>query len=227
MLTSEKPLSSIFWFWIPVIAMTIQAILEVTVSKEILSGLHSENGPHELLEFFILVGGLIVCLKYFLTSEYKSRLMNFWFGLAFICCFYVAGEEISWGQHVWDWATPDYWNGVNDQGETNLHNTSSWFDQKPRLILLLGITVGTLILPHLYERRKLPLPCSLGILLPSKKLTVIALLVVIPQLIEKLFEAFNVSIFVRFSEVQELYMFYFVFLYLILLQIELRKQKNT
>jgi hypothetical protein len=223
----EKTLSPIFWLWVPVIAMTFQIILEVVVDEEVLSVLHSENGPHELIEFFILVGSFFICLKYFFKSEYKTKLLNFWFGLASLCCFYVAGEEISWGQHVLDWATPDFWSDVNDQGETNLHNTSSWFDQKPRLILLLGITIGTLVLPYLYKKGKLPLPENLVFLLPSTKLSVIALLVVIPQLIEKTFEFFDVSIFVRFSEVQELYMFYFVFLYLILLQQKVQKIKNT
>jgi hypothetical protein len=34
----------------------------------------------------------------------------------------------------------------NDQGENNIHNSSSWFDQKPRAILLLGMILGTIVI---------------------------------------------------------------------------------
>ncbi len=36
---------------------------------------------------------------------------------------YIAGEEMSWGQHFFHWNTPEYWAEVNRQQETNLHNT--------------------------------------------------------------------------------------------------------
>ena len=213
----NKTISSIYWLWVPIIAMGIQIILEISLSGNILSHLHSENGPHELIEFFLLVAGLIVCFLYFIKAQAKTKLLNFWFGLAALCCFYVAGEEISWGQHVWDWATPDYWVEVNDQQETNLHNTSSWFDQKPRLILLIGVVFGGLVAPFLKKKNILKLPENLDFLMPSAKLGVIASLVFIPQVLEKTFELFDVVIFARFSEVQELYMFYFVLLYLVML----------
>lgn len=204
--------------------MTLQALLEIFLPGEILSGMHSENGPHELIEFFLLVVGLFVCLHYFFKEKNKTSLLNFWFGLAALCCFYVAGEEISWGQHVFDWATPDYWSDVNDQQETNLHNTSSWFDQKPRLLLEVGIIFGGLIAPFLKKRGILKLPPNLDQLLPSPKLGVIALLILVPKIIEKSFEIFDIAVFARFSEVQELYMFYFVLLYLIMLRAAVRQK---
>lgn len=218
-----KEISKVFWLWIPVVAIVLQIVMELTLDNNLLSRLHSENGPHELIEFALLVVGFCVCVAYFIKVEVKTKLLNFWFGLAALCCFYVAGEEVSWGQHIWDWATPDYWHGVNDQQETNLHNTSSWFDQKPRLALLISIVFGGLVAPVLKARNILKLPSNLDFLLPSKKLGVIAFLVFIPQLLEKTFEVFDIYIFVRFSEVQELYMFYFVLLYLVMLYQKVQK----
>lgn len=150
--------------------------------------------------------------------QVKEKLLRLWFFLASICCLYVAGEEVSWGQHIWDWATPDFWGHVNDQQETNLHNTSSWLDQKPRLILLLGIFCGGVIAPLLQKKNILKLPPSLNIIMPSSKLGLIACFAFIPYIVEKIFELYDVRIFVRFSEVQELYMFYFVLLYLVMLR---------
>lgn len=67
-----------------------------------------------------------------------------WLALFGLGCVYFLGEEISWGQHLFGWATPDSWMEINDQGETNLHNTSGWLDQIPRTILSIGIIAGGL-----------------------------------------------------------------------------------
>jgi len=63
-----------------------------------------------------------------------------------LSCIYFAGEEASWGQWYFNWETPDFINGIHDQGETNLHNMSSWLDQKPRTLVELFIfTIGFMI----------------------------------------------------------------------------------
>jgi hypothetical protein len=41
---------------------------------------------------------------------------------------YAAGEELSWGQHLIAFETPDWWEPYNFQGETNLHNTRGWME---------------------------------------------------------------------------------------------------
>jgi hypothetical protein len=64
-----------------------------------------------------------------------------------LACIYFAGEEMSWGQWYFGWETPDSISALNDQQETNIHNISSWFDQKPKLLVTLWIILGGLILP--------------------------------------------------------------------------------
>lgn len=223
----KKELSSIYWLWIPVIAMVIQIILELSVSSNILSRLHSENGPHEILQALFAAAGFSVALFAIISRKVKGVLLNIWFGLAALGCLYVTGEELSWGQQILDWTTPDFWAQVNDQQETNLHNTSSWLDQKPRLILLVGIVFGTLVYPVLKIKNIFRLPDNLDFLFPSSKLRILALFVFIPQVIEKFFELFDVVVFARFSEVQELYMFYFVLLYLIIFYKKVIKLQKT
>jgi hypothetical protein len=186
-----KEIPSIYWLWIPVVAMGIQIILELSFSNDVLSHLHSENGPHEILQALIAASGFFVAIFACLSKKVKGVLLKFWFGLATLGCLYVTGEELSWGQHVLDWTTPDFWTQINDQQETNLHNTSSWLDQKPRLILLVGIVFGTLIYPILKKKNILSLPKNLDFLFPSAKLKPLALFVVIPQLFEKMFEIFD------------------------------------
>ncbi|RJX27806.1 MAG: tetratricopeptide repeat protein [Desulfurivibrio sp.] len=50
-----------------------------------------------------------------------SRCRLFFLFLA-LACFYVTGEEISWGQRLFNLATPDFFREHNLQQETNLHN---------------------------------------------------------------------------------------------------------
>lgn len=221
----QKLTSSFFWLWIPVFVMALQLILEATLSGDTLSHLLSENGPYEAVQALLMLFSFLFALFCFFKKDIaQTYLLRFWFGLAAVCSLYVAGEEVSWGQHIWDWITPEFWMPYNDQQETNLHNTSSWFDQKPRLILILGIVIGTLIIPVLKKYNLVRFPDNLDMLLPSKKLSVIALLVVVPQIFEKIFESMGMPIFARFSEVQEAYIFYFVFLYLVMLSAKIKAQ---
>ena len=223
----EKQLYPLYWLWIPVAFMSLQISLEIFTSRELQTWMISENGPVETLQALILVVAIGVALSWFFTKAVKTPLLNAWFGLAALCCFYVAGEEVSWGQHIWNWSTPEYWAQVNDQQETNLHNTSSWLDQKPRLILELGIIFGALVAPILKKYGLLKLPEKLDILMPSPKLAVIALLILVPKLLEKLFELVDIAIFARISEIQEVYMFYFVLIYLIMLKTTVGRRKTT
>jgi hypothetical protein len=43
-----------------------------------------------------------------------------------IGAFVIAGEEISWGQRLLGWATPVVLEAINTQGETNIHNITTF-----------------------------------------------------------------------------------------------------
>lgn len=82
-------------------------------------------------------------------------------------CIFIAGEEHSWGQHIFNWSTPDYWANINRQQETNLHNTSSWLNHKPRTVLEIGMIVGGLIAPFALRRFPGLVPPRLEIFAPT------------------------------------------------------------
>ena len=92
------------------------------------------------------------------TIQYP-KLSILWTVIFGLGCIYFLGEEISWGQHLGGWETPDAWKQVNDQNETNLHNTSGWLDQIPRPVLTIGIICGGVIYPLL---RRAPSQGRLG-----------------------------------------------------------------
>ncbi len=199
--------------------LVAQIVMEFTLSKQALSHLLSESGPHEFAEFILLVAAFFVAVRLLFNIDRKEMPWIWaWVMIAAACCFYVAGEEISWGQHFLKWSTPDYWLHFNDQYETNLHNTSAWFDQKPRLLLEIGVVVGGLIIPFLRRFKPSLLPVRFEIIYPSSLLVVTALLAMMPKLVHSVYELMDISLFQRVSEVQELYFFYFVLLYLFFLR---------
>lgn len=227
-MTEEKLLSPLWWLWIPLGVMIVQCGLEAALPFPALDRMHSENGPHETVQAIIMISAFGVAVAGTIRFFLQRRMaLAGWFVLAALCSLYVAGEEVSWGQHLFDWGTPDFWSAVNDQQETNLHNTTSWLDQKPRAILLIGIAVGGLLIPLLRRHRPGLLPQRFAVIYPPSCLYVLALLSVVPHILEKILEETVGTPFTRLSEVQELFMFYFVLLYLIALRKREIREKNA
>lgn len=217
----KSPIDILWWLGLPLFFIVGQIAIEISVPEALKPALHSEWGPHETLQtLFILLAFLVAVFTLPKIDWRKERPLGAWLALAAVCCFYVTGEEISWGQQILQWDTPAYWSTLNDQNETNLHNTSAWLDQKPRLLLFLGIVTGGLIVPALRRWRPMVLPPRLAPIYPPDCLVVPALGVAVPYLVQEISEAvFGHGLFHRVSELQELFMYYFVFLYLVSLRI--------
>ncbi|MFU8828595.1 MAG: hypothetical protein ACNA8P_04075 [Phycisphaerales bacterium] len=76
-----------------------------------------------------------------------SKSVQVWLLLWTLACIYFAGEECSWGQWYLEFDTPEALTGLNDQGEFNLHNISSWLDQKPRTLVELFVIFAGFLIP--------------------------------------------------------------------------------
>jgi len=77
-----------------------------------------------------------------------------WFGLFAVSLFFLAGEECSWGQSWFQWQTPENYKALNNQGETNLHNLSSFTEQAPKGLLVLAALFGGVVWPITASIRK-------------------------------------------------------------------------
>ncbi len=217
--SSSAPLPPLLWLVIPLLIVVGQICIELFVPQEYIGALHSEWGPHETLQFVIAAIALVYSFRcLFLLVPQKQPLLIGWVTCFCLGCAYIAGEEISWGQHVFEWGTPEFWSIVNDQNETNLHNTSSWLDQKPRLILMLGVIVGGLIIPFMDRFKPSLLPQKFAIIFPPAVLGVTAALAVATKILDKINKVTpDIILLSRGSEVEELFLFYFVLLYLMVL----------
>lgn len=85
----------------------------------------------------------------FVYASRRSRLGNAWtLGLAALS-FWLAGEEVSWGQRMIGVATPDWLAGRNVQKELNLHNLDG-LHQHVRIagVLFVGVLAFAIPLGH-------------------------------------------------------------------------------
>ena len=97
----------------------------------------------------VVMGAIVFCRR----RELPAKWLGAWVMLLTLGALYYAGEECSWGQNYFGWLTPEGWSRINDQHETNLHNTSGLFDNVPRG--LLSVAAGVcLVAPLLLFRRR-------------------------------------------------------------------------
>ncbi len=92
-------------------------------SDEVLLKLGEEDGFFEwMTAIFFLISSVLFLILFRRTKNI------FLLGLAFIF-FFGAGEEISWGQRLFNFGTPESLNKVNVQHEFNIHNLEIFNDQ--------------------------------------------------------------------------------------------------
>lgn len=121
-----------------------------------------EDGVIEWLS----VDALLLSAGLMISRIYRIRLTKGWPFLVtlilFTCLFvFGAGEEISWGQRIFNIESSDFFKANNAQHETNIHNLVVSGKKVNKIIFgtFLGICVATyfLILPvlfHKYEKIK-------------------------------------------------------------------------
>lgn len=206
--------SRLWLLWLPVALAVLLSLLGRFAPGFYDAWLNDEQGGVEMGQWVVLVAAIIVALRLLSRPDVRRRpVVSVWVGLAALGCFYVAGEEVSWGQHFLQWNTPEYWRAVNDQAETNLHNVSSWFDQKPRALLELGVVLGGIVAPILRRLRPGVFRGLVDLLAPTAATLPIAVLAEVAGLSKRL----GLDLFFRPSEVQELFFYAFVLAYLVIL----------
>lgn len=222
MLTSTGHIKSIYAIWAPVLfAIFVTVADHLTPDGIDANWLYAEHGVSETLQWIIAFAAVYVGASAAMMKD-APKWLKAWAGVAALGCLYIALEEISYGQQFFNWNTPEYWSVVNDQGETNLHNTSSWFDQKPRALLMLGIIVGGLIFPLVRRVKPALLPSYFNTIYPSDDLKCVALLTLLSYLAKALFKMTGIVIYDRPSEINEVYIYLFMLLYLVQLRWQMR-----
>jgi hypothetical protein len=123
-----------FWGLTPSTALVI-ALIPIIVVLAMIATVPFPNlyvwltAEDSLLEWtqFILVftASLIFAWSSFLLFQNRQAKVALLFLLVALGTFFVAGEEIAWGQRIFGWSTPEALETINSQHETTLHNISS------------------------------------------------------------------------------------------------------
>lgn len=116
-----------------------------------------EDGPVEWATAAALLAAAGVAAWTVLHPPAERRRVHAvtWLGLVLLCLF-AAGEEISWGQRLLGFSTPEFFLAHNAQRETNLHNMVVAGVKVNKLVFSQLMTVAAalylLVLPILHRR---------------------------------------------------------------------------
>jgi hypothetical protein len=208
------------WWWLGVpvvVAVFVLATYQLAPDWYLRYVLPEGYGVLEISHFLIPLFGLFIAASLLLLPFVRAR--PFVFAVALIgalSCLYIAGEEMSWGQHFFHWNTPEYWAMVNRQQETNLHNTYVIFEKTPRSILEVGIFVGGLLVPLAAIFVPWLRACRASLFLPADALVPTALGAAIFKLIDRLQQGAHIPIVLqRPAETIETYLYFFILAFLI------------
>ena len=144
-------------FFLSVVFITIGLILLFLFHVELYDQLTSEDNIIENLSAVLL----LFCSCFFLISFFHARKsplkIHHWltYGLLMlsIVFFLIAGEEISWGQRIFDLATPDYLSSVNEQDELNFHNINKrFFDRLLDRATIIFVFISSFLLYRKKEK---------------------------------------------------------------------------
>jgi len=168
----------------------------------------SESGPVELGTAALFVAAAVAAVKHVKTHrEQLPRIYRVAFGLFAAAALFVALEELSYGQHLLSFRSPEWFQHHNKQNELNLHNLyGSSISRRMRLLGSIAIPAVCIILPLIYRKRPEAWTPNhwTHFLLPGTELitlVVLAQLVTVPnKLPEELVGEWS-----RLGEIKELY----------------------
>lgn len=128
-------------------AVTFIAALSLVMKTEfrpIFRFITAEDSVLEWLQFLCVFGAstMFAYLGVRFMREGQALIGALYLLLA-LCAFFVAGEEISWGQRIFGWGTPEALDEINHQGETNVHNIR-WVQTAFGYVMTLGAMYCTL-----------------------------------------------------------------------------------
>jgi hypothetical protein len=216
-----------WWLWLPVAVLLALFAWPQAFPASYGAWIGGERGALELLHVLIPLASLALAGRMLVLARVRRQpLLWAWLAMAALGSLYIAGEEASWGQHYLGWGTPEGWQALNDQNETNLHNTSSWLDQKPRTLLELGVIVGGIVIPLAALRWPAIRRTRLAIILPPFLCLPSAVIAEAVRMSERALSVLapGTTLFERASEVQELYFYLFILLYMIVLRQRLNRE---
>ena len=226
----EHELHRLWWLYLPILFFVVRYIVSRTSNPA--TGLESwfkhELGIVENLTVAFLVAAAFITIRILLRLKKQADpLLKVFLVFYLLGLIYFAGEEASWGQHWFGWETGGIFLEINDQQETNFHNTSEWLDRVPKGVVSLAIFIGGVIIPLLYYFKswKINYLNRWWWLLPTLVTTPSAIFATTATWPSKIERATDWNFyFSQAQETKELYIAYFFLLFVISLKLRYGRQ---
>jgi hypothetical protein len=140
-----------------VLMLAIGSYYAITDPEYYTRVLAKEDGPIEWLTVVGLLLACFVCLYRVgtLRKQKNASFIAVWAFLALVC-FFGAGEEISWGQRIFNVESSEWFKQNNAQQETNLHNLVVEGKKVNKIIFsaVLGLSLLTYLLVFTFAYRR-------------------------------------------------------------------------
>ena len=188
MIPFEKPTFNAFLLGFAFVLLVLGAALSFINHDFFVAHFVVEDGPTEWMTFFILLASAVLCFSRWWhapaeqPSSYRAVLL-----LLTLLFVFGAGEEISWGQRIFDIQSNEFFLEHNAQNETNLHNlmigdiklNKLIFGTGFALILLIYLAVFTPLYHKNPKAKSLLNQCAVPIARIQHVIAFIVLLVVV------------------------------------------------
>ena len=177
----------------------------------------NENRIIEILQTIFLLFTIIYLFKIiYLIKKIENYIFYYLLILYLLSIIYFFFEEISWGQHIFNWESNTFFKKYNNQGETNFHNISNLFDQVPRG--LLSIWCGLSFLIFQFAKRLNFKKKYLIFIFPNSNLKYISYLAIVFILPDLIFDKFGFhpgytdvhTIHINVTEIYDFFSFNFI-----------------
>ena len=110
---NSEAMPALWWLWLPLGGAFVLLACAQLYPAAYEAWVAGERGALEFLHVVIPLACLALALRMLTMPEVRRRWpLWLWLALAALGSLYVAGEEASWGQHYFGWATPETWQAV-------------------------------------------------------------------------------------------------------------------
>lgn len=190
------------------------------------------SAPNSVMEHalgVVLVVAIIsAAIALFHPETKKHRNLRAWLIVWIVGLVYFVGEDLNWGQYIFGWEPNAFFLEHNKEAETNLHNMSTWFNQKPRMAVQLWLVVAAILVPLGWAwPRRATAKFVPQILWPGRRTVALAFVASIIPVLEWVALAFTGpdlgGVPIRFSEIQEFFFAWFFLIFAIDLTGRLRE----
>ena len=149
--------------WVMPLLAILFLVIQLLAPDLAVNLIRKESWPFYRTGIFITAALQLVGIVAFVMVARKYVRQRNWLAmvtaiLVAIVLFVMVGEELSWGQRIFGWATPDSFASINEQSETNLHNLATQVFQNTLYfggwLLLIGLAFWRQSLAGLLQQFK-------------------------------------------------------------------------